>query len=252
MRSFRRALALVGALIASPACATIGTPVDLGAAEQATGTRTTFALTTGSACASGSTVVVLETTDNIAPATGVSDGTAYAGMTASSQTSTGSVQLWWRTLASTLASGSTITATYSGTSGPRTAHALCVSGLAASPVDIAGVGAKDASTTSPTISTGTLAQSNELVIGYTIVLGSTATFTGPSGWTMLTSETASSTYKAYWGYEIVAATGSVAFAPTLSISATSNIAVSTLKDVNPGGGGSSSSGARRALLGVGL
>lgn len=126
-----------------------------------------------------------------------------------------------------------------------------VTGIATSaPLDVTGTittGTNTSNTTiSPTVSTGTLAQASEIVFG---VVGITSAFTlysSQSPFTDLTASGASSS--AAWGYDIVGATGSVAYGPKWTSARAYGANVITFK----GAAGIVAPTCSLALLGVGV
>lgn len=147
---------------------TIGTPVSLGSGTATIG-ASTVSLTLGTAIVANDLVVVAIGWDNnpVGSVSSVTDGTntyALAG-TARGASAQGDVELWYKANATAVASG-TITATLSGTIAAGRSGSMIaarVTGVDSTPLDKSAN--STATTATPTVSTGTLSQANEIVFG---------------------------------------------------------------------------------------
>lgn len=207
---------------AAAAAAAIGTPVGLGSGSNSTIGGTTVALTLGTAIVAGDLVVVAIGSDHNPGSSGVvssvTDGTntyTLAG-TAKGTSAQASVELWYCANCAAVASGS-ITATFGATiqSGrSKMIAAARVTGVAiASALDKSAN--STASGTTPTVSTGTLAQANEIIFSVDFTLSTT------SGYTVSTSGAFTSLYyfqtatdSLGFVYKTVSATTSITNNPT--------------------------------------
>lgn len=166
----------------------IGTPYDLGTGTGAASTASsTFTLT--NAVVNGDLMVF-----GLFGAANAS--LAFSSVQIGAQTSTRALQSQDNTndfdaeihylLATTgYSSGATVTFNYTNvTGGKRLCMAFGVSGIAASPVDASANAQATTTTASPSVTaSGSLAQSNEILAGFSAQFNSAATFTDASGWT---------------------------------------------------------------------
>jgi len=204
------------ALCAAPARAAIGTPVPLGSFNSSSG-GTTAPITTGSSVAAGSLIFAI---GSIAGGGGVMSGTAdttnptYANAQTCAPENTFSDGLWYVPNATTLPSGDTVTITFNANQ-VLMGLAVADTGLLTSPLDKVG-GCSLGYSSTPSLSTGTLSQANELVIGEVMVEGGQGqTFTEAPGFTTGGNVALTSSAIIHWAYEIVSSTASVTYAPTL-------------------------------------
>ncbi len=125
-----------------------------------------------------------------------------------------------------------------------------VSGHASSPFDQAATVADNSGTSHTTASTGTLAQANNLVMGFGGAGGS-ATPSVSAPWTQLEQQANDGLHEGLvTGYKIVSATTAQSFTWATSASVEASGHVSIWKDATPGGGGASCP-KTLTLLGVG-
>jgi hypothetical protein len=207
-------LLALGLLRPGLALAAIGTPTQLGTAS---GT-TTAVITTGADAPVGSLTiaVVAVGTSNIAVTSVVdsqSNCISYTALDNAPVASRPTVAIFYCATTSTdLASGQTITATVP--SGDKvTITAFAVGGMASSPADVHSKQVNGASGTSATsTSTGTLAQSYELVVGG-LALASTSSGFAPGGQLIAIGGLSNANASAYAAYQINCTNGTIAFAP---------------------------------------
>lgn len=202
----------------------IGTPVQLGG-NALPAPNTTVVITTAAAAPAGSLIVVFTENGNTAIQTGtVTDtagntyiaGTAYLADPGGAATS---IQPFYCQGCADLPSGSSITVSWAGGNASIYAQAVAVPGIAASSaLDVQGASTNAVGTT-PSIATGGLAQSSEIVFGFIGVIGGVSdSFTEAAGFTSNTPVTLASHGALRSGYQIVNSTGSVTYAPTLGTS----------------------------------
>lgn len=199
----------------------IGTPVGLGSTIATRNGLTTLTFTTTGAIPAGALVVVGagDITGTADPVSSISDGTnSYSKASGGVAAAACEAEIWYVANAAAVSSGATLTVTYSATLDTNCAYAAAfyVTGIVqSSPVDTA-----PAVTSTGTISTGTLSQGKELVVGTAVVFGSTGTLTysEASGFTNIAALSLNSATNnaAGLGYQIVAATTSIAYAPTFT------------------------------------
>lgn len=206
-----------GGLILNPfgfAPEPIGVPVGLGSGSSASGT--TVAITGYNVTAGRLVVVAIGCWKNPVNAVStLSDGvnTYTLAGTAKAQTSVGDTEIWY--CANALAvTGGTLTATFTGSHTGAGIAATSASGIIASPLDKSNNSV--ASTETPTVATGTLAQANEIIFAAS---GRTAdpavlTYTEDAAFTNLYSKVGSTNYCFSFAYKIVAATTTITHAPT--------------------------------------
>lgn len=207
-------LALALWLAAAPAAfAAIGTPTDLGNQIQSTSV-TSYFLATAAAASSG-LIVVAVAFDGAPTGVGVTDdaGNTYtAASTVCTYNSTFTVRLFYAQVTSSLASGAHITISWTNVR-KSAAAAIVVTGLdATAPLDVQGACTSGTNTSgapiSPTISTGTLAQANELVLGVSSINSTISAYAANSPFTTL-SGTTTAAANIDWGYDITSSTASV-------------------------------------------
>jgi hypothetical protein len=211
--------------IKTPLQAAIGTPTIVLAPASYSNNTTSAAIVAGNLV-----VVAVCIGGNNRTCTGVSDGTNTYTKALSLCTGAGScpdVSLWYVQNASALSSGATITAGISGGAPTQIIAAAQVSGVATtSSFDTTGAGASNPTasvigtpTASPSVTTGTLSQANEIIFGVT---GSETieTYTEDANFTNLFAASfVGHANSLSLGYRIVSSTAPVTFAPTLSASA---------------------------------
>jgi hypothetical protein len=222
----RALVALFLIFFATPCFATIGAPANLGSNNAAAGS-VNLAITTGANCAANA-LILLDPAQNSSTGTisSASDsaGDSFSTTTAISNTGNNKFRLLYKQGALALSSGGTVTIVYSTSTVTQASDAACVTGTKTSTsLDVQGAGVA-ATGTNPSLSTGTLAQAYELLIGViTITAGTSDTYTEDTahGWTAMTpvSQGSGSTgLEVRWAYNIVTTTSSVTWAPTLGTS----------------------------------
>lgn len=209
----------------------IGTPVELGNNGNAIGT--TLIITTGAVANVGDTIIVAISgpTANTVSSVQDSAGNTYVD----DRDRVGTNHNGWVYRASVtiqLSSGGTITInkTNNGITG---AAAIAVSGLdTATPLD--ATGAANGSSTTPSAS-ATTANAIDIVVG--MVGWETFSLTQPGGaWNALTGNTGQGTAKVGWAYQIVAATNTYTYDPTINLAAAwADVVVSYKAAVAAGG-----------------
>lgn len=233
----------------------IGTPVEIATIANGAPAGTTFNATTTVDAPSGSLiVVVVDCGNNVSFA--ITDGNSNTYTAGTKINNTGHIQPFWAINNADLPIGSTITLTTGGGPGAIALAAFSTTGIASpTPIDTQAAGATGTGTT-PSIATGTLAQASELVLGFIdISSGHGDTFTESSGFTGFTDISAS-TRDLRVAYQIVAATTTVTYAPTLGTSR--NYAANVLSfagvasgtTVSPATGAIALSGATPSLSGI--
>lgn len=177
-----------------------------------TGSGSSLAITTSATAPIGSRIIVLGG-NNVSASLTCSDGTnTYSTLdTSDMSANTMFIRVFGSNqLTSALNSGSTIT--ISGGASIRYAMAFYLVGVTTGPpiTDITGQTANGSSGTPTTLNTGTLAISNEFVLG---IITSVNAPGQPGGWTTIASTNQSTNYVS-WAYKIVASTSSVGYSPT--------------------------------------
>jgi len=205
----------------------IGTPVSIGTGTASSGT--TLTMTTTGAIPSGSLALVSVSVIRSASVSvsSVSDGTNSYSLARSSTWDSNTFvvnEIWYKENAAAVSSSATITVTVSGAmnSGDSQVAAAYVTGIiTASSLDkVNSASSGVTSTTTPASgSTGTLAQSNEIVFG--VIGGYTSPVAAPvitesSGFTLLSNQTSTTRYFLHWGYRVVAATTAQNYQPTVT------------------------------------
>jgi hypothetical protein len=134
------------------------------------------------------------------------------------------VKEFYCVLTNDLPSGGTVTITFSATHTGIVA-VIGTSGITASPSDVQGAGV-NSTTSTPSISTGVLANSNEIVFGVVGVnSGAGRTFTEPGTFAQIVN--ISSSDLLHVAYAVVSSTSSVTYNPTPSASVSAWINVSS-------------------------
>lgn len=199
----------------------IGTPVNIGTNRVAAGSSTAT-ITTTTVVNSGDLILVivnLATVSHTINSVTDSAGNTYtAGNDTSNATWGHRSRPFYCPNARYLASGSTITVTFSGTGGVKYMNALSISGVSTSTtssLDVQGPGsAPDPFATSMTVASGTLSQANEIAIGWVFVgfsAGGTG-FTDGSGFTNVSNNVGTSRLSV--SQQIVSSTSSVTYNPS--------------------------------------
>lgn len=199
----------------------IGTPVAIGVTAAAVASGSSFT-TTANASAGSLIVVALWNRTMTEAITSVTDSAGNTYTRAAANT-TLVQELWYCANCLNLPSGGTITATTPTDS--YHANAIAASGVAAaSPVDVTSLSNNVASQTSVSLASGTLAASNEMLVGMTrIAAGSYGTYTQASGFTA----SASSLARAAFAYRVVTSNASVTYGPSwVNAQTTSGLLVS--------------------------
>lgn len=245
MRRFIAALLLWLALIA-PAAAAIGTPTELGFNVVASGTNNVV-ITTGATSSAGSMIVVVASagTNSGNDLSSVTDSNSST-YTVLANTSTGrNIGIAVCYSCPSLASGGTITATYSGTTAVHGAHAFYVANMAtSSALDVTGTTQTGSATSATSTATGTLATSDELIVGAANFAPSDPGTVTPGGsFSCLGAAPGTQPFLRVC-VQVVASTTSVAWAPSWVNNVSYRTQVYALKGVSTGG-------ASAALLGVG-
>jgi hypothetical protein len=188
----------------------IGTPRLLGTDTGST----SVSILIGAAVNAGDLIVVVLKVANSATITTASD---TAGDTFSIGDNTAAVRSKYVYVANAagMAAGSNITVNFSA-SASASAVAFAVSGIAnASPVDKTNNIATGTGTSATSVSTGTLAQADELVIGILANSTNITAFVPGGSFTTISTSTVLST-----AYQIVASTAAVSWAPSWTSSTT--------------------------------
>jgi hypothetical protein len=223
---------VTGTTLPSP----IGAPVFLGSATMVSGFASVSANTTSTA-PSGSVIVVATMCSNT-NVTSVTDGAnTYTKINEITNAGT-SVGLWYTatTLASQLPAGTTVTVNFSGFPLSEAAMAMCsITGLVNNASDIFA-NAPTTATPGQSIATGTLAQADEIIIGWLASFDASPSYTPGTGFASITSIASfglTSQATVNLEYKIVASPNSVTWNPTASNALTANgvIEVASFKGV---------------------
>lgn len=211
--------------------APIGAPTAIGSTFIATFPPASFNFLSSAAVSAGNFLIcyVAWGTNGSPSVASISDGTnSYVTAASLKVTAAGSQsEIWYKANASAVGSGATITVTMtvagSGAGTGTVAYCFQVANMAAaSPFDVAA--SSTTNTTTPSVATGTLAQSNEIVFGGSYNNNSAAaTYTESSGFTNLVTRTGTTAQSSGFGYRIVSATTSVTYQPTWNATGTVGI-----------------------------
>jgi len=195
------------------ALAAIGTPAVIGNAGGSSGT--TLAITTTADAPAGNLNGVV-TLGDVGHPSSASDSASNAYTKGTIVTnSTAQIGPLYSATGNHLANGGTQTVTYTGAVDFDISLAFTVSG--AGPLDNQGAGATTTGT-APSVTEGTVSQSNRIVFAYTYVSGGASdSFTEAPGFTTLGS-VINSTNILRMAYKIVSAGTQVTYAPTLGTS----------------------------------
>lgn len=144
-------------------------------------------------------------------------------------------EIWYSVANHTLSSGSTITITMTSSVGIQAiaVGAAALVGVMASPLDATPTQVTYASgQSSPTISSGTLAQPTEALFGFVFCFSGNITFTQAAGFTNLSKISniiGANTGNMSFDYRVVSSTSSVTYNPGLSAGQTVNIDLCSFK-----------------------
>lgn len=210
------------------AAATIGTPTSIGAVNGGTNNTSSITIPTSANIVAGNLVVAFFQVASGVTVSSVSDGTnSYSHANSCNESSGGAgnpdTEIWYVSNASAAPSGASLTATLSGTSTGSNGYlgqAFQVSGIAASGALDKTPTCVTTNSTTPSISTGTLSQANEIGFGTSTTFYNSNAYTEASGFTNLFNNHGTYFYTGI-GYKIVAATSSVSYSPTWANSANS-------------------------------
>lgn len=174
-------------------------------------------------------VVQINSSGALPTVSGVSDGINTYTKATSIASASVDTEIWYKAGASPVAAGATITATWSGANtGAGAGHAILaarVGGVVTvSPLD--KVATQQTTTASPTVTTAALAQANEIAIAMSF--SQDTTYTQASGFSAINNANSSGNLLQF-AYEIVNSTAAVTFAPTWSISSSTNTLIATFK-----------------------
>jgi len=197
----------------------IGVPASIATTAIWSTAQTVRTLTTTSNIVSGDLVIVAVSyyTGTGASVSTVSDGTNSYSLGVSARGASGTpaaVELWYKSNASAVGSGATITLTFtSGTAGGNLAAARVTGINTSSPLDKT---ATDVTTTStPTVTTAALTQTNEIAFGIQGGYNQT-TYTVASGFTNIMSSNNTGQVVLGLDYKVVASTSAITYQPTSS------------------------------------
>lgn len=216
---FKAFSALLGrAPLASVSAAAIGTPT-LFAFGGSASSETTTTFTTIANIVAGNLAVIGIGGVNSGAISSVTDGTnAY---TKALNRGTGFYgELWYCADAQAVSAGATITVT-SGASFVTIIAAQVSSVASASPFDSSGVGALNptsGNSNAPSVTTGSLSSTNEIIFGVTALNGNNVTYTESSGFSTLKTEQGGYFNSIILSYQIVSALSPVTYAPSLGSS----------------------------------
>ena len=194
------------------------TAASIGQNSQASGVNNTLVITTGTTAPAGSVIVIAIGSDG-ASVSGVTDSGGNTYTIYAAETAGGGKRFYFYAsyISGALNSGSTITTTFSSSSGIRDAAACYVTGAPSTGYQASHGTYTTATSTTPTSTTGTLAQANNVVIGTVRAINAgNDTITEDGTFTSLTPATlGGSNPKLFWAYRVTSATTSVTYAPTL-------------------------------------
>lgn len=205
----------------------IGTPTSIGV-NSFTGTvsGSSITFTTSAAIVAGNlAIIIIALGSNSTPTvSSVSDGTnSYTkAVGLNNGGNTVDCEIWYKENAAAVNSGATVTATLSaGMSGGS--EGWVIQGYQASGVATASSLDKTATSatnsTTPSVSSGTLTQADEILFGASYNNNSSRTYTEASGFTNLLTPLGAIGKSLGIGYKIVSSTASVSYAPTWDVSA---------------------------------
>lgn len=196
--------------------AAIGTPVNQGGYASFNTGSTTQTITTLADIAAGQLMIqgsYTNTFNNFISSISDPAGSTWAATSNSNHSGVAPVrEIWWARAAGALTKGSTITITMATSTNRQGGRMISVPNMAVSPVDAVPTSNNSTATGATSIASGTLAQTNELLIGWVGAGADPGTFTPGGSWTLVSSNTSGSFV--YLAYQIVSSTSSVAWAPT--------------------------------------
>ena len=220
-------------LLAGAALPVIGTPVNIGTTN-ASSTGVSYTITTTANILAGDALVFSGLSYRSGGAfniLSISDGTNSYTFSSNRQVfGNQTVENWYVCGATAISSGATITVTFAGVNTAWNSSVSRISGIKASScLDVAPAGSTGTST-SGTVSTGTLAQSNEIIFGNAGV-NNCPTYTEASGFTTSNSGSVCNAFGLTMSqaYKTVSATTTTAFAPSWSSSQLYGLLVISLK-----------------------
>lgn len=242
MRRFLLAAAALALGLAPAAEAAIGTPVSVGNGTQASLT-TSLTFTTANDVPAGDLIVLDLALSASSASISVSDGglNTYTQASTNCTFNTSShLYVFYAANAVHVPAGTTITITWTGNLRAGAAG-LAASGLAtSSPLDVQATCQSGTSTTgvaiSPAVTTGVMAQNNELVVGGIGIAGGSSGYSPGSPFAAITNSTTSTTPSAFIDYHITS-TGTSAgdsYAPSWTTARPYGAGVWTFKSVSSG------------------
>lgn len=193
--------------------------VNIGQAAQANGVNNTLVITTTKAAPAGCYIIVA-TGSETSTLSSISDGANTYNVQANVTSGAHRFYVYAAQPASDLASGSTITITYSASTAPREAVVCYVTAPTGGQ---AGASYTTATSTTPSLTTGTLTQATTMVFGWVRVMsgGADSLTSEGTGFTSLTGATLGTTNPYLrWAYKKTAATTAVTYDPVLGQSRT--------------------------------
>lgn len=216
----------------------IGTPASLGTPTNTAGASfigTTFTFTTNVNIVAGDLVVANVQIANavLSNVVSISDGTnSYSLAKAINNGGTDDNELWYVANATAVGSGATITVTISSVgdaSNGITIEAYRVSGIALVPLD--QTASQSATTATPSVATGTLAQAKEIVFGASWRGNGTPTYAEATGFSNLVNalSVGNGNGKTSLAYQTVAATSAITYAPTWNSSGRCQTLIASFK-----------------------
>lgn len=215
----KRALALTAAAVAlcwPLAAAAIGTPTNIGSAQNSS-TVLTESFTTTANIAVGDLVVVVFNLESAAssPSVGDSCGQSYTISNIYSG-SAGKAFIAYKANSAACATGATITASWTGSARVAMAGATVGGVATSSPIDKnPATGTSGTTVTTVTQATGVLAQANEIIFGsYTTSLSDGGEVTpGGTGWSALTAVQVTGARQLHWAWKVVSSTADSNYSP---------------------------------------
>ena len=169
--------------------------------------------TTATSAAGGAILVVLSLAASSAWTCSDSGGNTYIALADNLYNTNRHLMMFYIANNALLASGGTITISWTTSAAGKCAACYLAGAATVSPVDVIGTKATGTATSS-TVSTGTLAQSDELVVGIVSQTSDPGTWTEASGFTAINNPTAATGDNPRWAYQVVASTASVTYAPS--------------------------------------
>jgi hypothetical protein len=220
------------------ATSVIGTPVSLGGAIGGVA-ASTIALTTLAAIPAGATVFVMSSfgKNTTVSVSSISDGTNTYQLAKSAgwnATNGDNDELWYAANCAAVSLGATLTVTLSSTTAAGHSPVMCAAyctGLIAAPLDLTNSLKYEPGTAYSSGSSGTLTQAKEIIIGGLGFYNAACTITEGSGFTQIVDqdEGSGARFRAHLAYQIVNATTSINYQPTLSASNFGGSIIATFK-----------------------